>query len=844
MVEAALRTVAQDWADLPKPLRLSFPSLPVETLAATQDRLVVRTPGFVEVRSLANGVEFHRYEVSTDVSTVVFTRDCSSCVCLASESLYVLDLNSGTVKVQIGVVRDVVLKGLALQDTCCVLWWDEGNMMTILQMPTLQKVAALPLPDEIFRVLVGNLAYASGPNYFVKIHQKEVSLWKLEGISTSAPLLEGGNPNQSQELKQQWAHSNTNKFSCLLALESSFITGSENGEISLWTIDENQSATVSYTLVGHRAAVKDLQLTSDGQYLLALTNFSSLWDLKTKTLLGSYPRKPHLFLVPGTHLYVSSEEESIHVDSLDLQYAPPRDNPGNLSGDVLALTYGKASQELAWVRFPGNFNSLQVCVVYRLYDQLGRYLRQHVPVLHSSVGSILDLTSGVEGREVAGVVVKYLEEIMQNGLEDDILLGFYPFVEDALLFVDLVLDSSDLTIPFFSMLMLGRPGLSNSINLPSSFEAEFNNCEAQQIDREALIKKAENQFGLLDTYIKVEFSGSMLPFCMVPGSSDSISLLEKLEAFYNRKVLNTPFVASLIRSKWTSYYHLTLIMTLIFVLSIANFVCLQFEYTAEEPFRISFLVLLVVGYLYERFQLLAEGYMYLFDPINYIDFGRISLSVVWVMRGISGKEEVLSLSFAVAALTLLRGFTYFRSFALTRKYVYITKAVVLKTYTFLIVLAYSACSFGVLSAILQQKPFSEALSNALAFTLGGADNSDYNEWLWFLFLAAVFINIIVMMNLLISILGDAFGKVNETLEENDLHLQLTLILEYERMLAGHRPDSKATYLHCMQVSQPPEDQDKILSNTEHIAEDSKTIMEKLQHLEADMAHLKAHLLKQ
>ena len=74
-----------------------------------------------------------------------------------------------------------------------------------------------------------------------------------------------------------------------------------------------------------------------------------------------------------------------------------------------------------------------------------------------------------------------------------------------------------------------------------------------------------------------------------------------------------------------------------------------------------------------------------------------------------------------------------------------------------------------------------ALAFSYNITLGEFDNGDFSAVEWGFFAVASITNIIVILNLLISILGEAFGKVRETTHEKDLRMQLDLLLEYERM---------------------------------------------------------------
>ena len=58
--------------------------------------------------------------------------------------------------------------------------------------------------------------------------------------------------------------------------------------------------------------------------------------------------------------------------------------------------------------------------------------------------------------------------------------------------------------------------------------------------------------------------------------------------------------------------------------------------------------------------------------------------------------------------------------------------------------------------------------------LGDFDEDAYSEGdnkivIWIMFLSASFILLVVFMNMLIAIMGDTFGSVQETQEENSIY---------------------------------------------------------------------------
>jgi len=135
------------------------------------------------------------------------------------------------------------------------------------------------------------------------------------------------------------------------------------------------------------------------------------------------------------------------------------------------------------------------------------------------------------------------------------------------------------------------------------------------------------------------------------------------------------------------------------------------------------------------------------------------------------------------ALCLLRGFTYFRSFRMTRLFVYMTMAVIKEMYSFLFIMAYSVFAFGVCtSVLLGHTTLGESWTSAFSLILGDFDSSAFGFLEWAVFSCAAIINVVIMLNLLVSILGDAYGMTQMSVRENDLYMMLELVNEYESLM--------------------------------------------------------------
>jgi hypothetical protein len=84
---------------------------------------------------------------------------------------------------------------------------------------------------------------------------------------------------------------------------------------------------------------------------------------------------------------------------------------------------------------------------------------------------------------------------------------------------------------------------------------------------------------------------------------------------------------------------------------------------------------------------------------------------------------------------------------------------------------------------------------AYELNLSAFETDDYSTWQWIIFMLASIVNCVIMLNLLISILGDSYERVQLNLVESDYSQMLEVILELEKMMIWNRNKGIQTYLH-------------------------------------------------
>jgi hypothetical protein len=252
---------------------------------------------------------------------------------------------------------------------------------------------------------------------------------------------------------------------------------------------------------------------------------------------------------------------------------------------------------------------------------------------------------------------------------------------------------------------------------------------------------------------------------------------------------------SIIELKWNYLWNINFMLTIIYWINLAVLVCLVYD-DHDLYLNIGFILLNSFFLGYELFQGVALGSDYFVDAWNYIDLGRGIMCIMWSVSNVNMFTNQY-LEWVVALLCWIRGLTYFRAFTYTRYYVRMILEVAKDTASFFLILLYSTFAFAVLYSIStagKNLGLIGSISKMYELEMGSfsTENFDLLDWICFLF--ASIVNIIIMLNLLISILGDAFNRVSEKADEADATEMLHIIIELETLMVWKRKSGTRNYL--------------------------------------------------
>ena len=300
--------------------------------------------------------------------------------------------------------------------------------------------------------------------------------------------------------------------------------------------------------------------------------------------------------------------------------------------------------------------------------------------------------------------------------------------------------------------------ISSSHNLPIYISSD----EVTPIAKEFSIGNIDDNRGK-----EVTFYETLVKLNLTIGCTDSNDFLQSLMSTPNKEILTSKYVQIILEYKWKTLKKYMLTQGLLYVIYLTLLLChlvwfidgtgfLSSEAFLIFPFVVNILLLSV-----EIFQVYADFKAYFTDGRNMIDILRSGLFITYTIClwiGVSFGHEYLMV-LAVLFISLARGIAYFRAFKQTRYLINLISEVLLDCIPFLVLFIYTTISSGFLLYALTldkegESHLLESMGSSYVLNLGDFSVDNYGALEWGVFLLATFINPILMLNLLISIMGD------------------------------------------------------------------------------------------
>jgi WD40 repeat protein len=477
---------------------------------------------------------------------------------------------------------------------------------------------------------------------------------------------------------------------------------------------------------------------------------------------------------------------------------------------------------------PTNSNILSIYSYLNLYTQLSQALKSGV-----------DITQDINGMSPLTI------SILRNtrGCTDAILQHL----------IDLEEEGDARVFSYIQALNADIPNLieHGSANLRSFIELLFKKSPQKDLPMFAIprsslpiIKHHDFRFISKDLYIKpssdsgdqeiLEFYSSYFNWNFTTGSHASLRFLNAVYECSDQSIHSTPLIKTLINYKWDSIYGYLLFLTFLYWGMLGIMLYLLYEPYQNDIVRYSFAGLNGFLMLYELIQGLSTGFSYFFDLWNAVDLLRGSVCLYWIYCKLYSPAEItVELTWGMAVLCWARGFTYFRTFKYTRYFIRMILDVMRDTVSFFLILIYTTLALGSLYYITRNEKneigIIKALRMSYELNLGQFDNDNVELLEWMCFFLASIINCIVMLNLLISILSDAFDRLQTKSEAANVFEMMHSIIEVETMMFWRRNAGSKLFLQKCGTATEIEQRDEWYGKIVAISRKIESLDQKLNY---------------
>ena len=279
------------------------------------------------------------------------------------------------------------------------------------------------------------------------------------------------------------------------------------------------------------------------------------------------------------------------------------------------------------------------------------------------------------------------------------------------------------------------------------------------------------------------------------GSQLSINYMQSLLDTGNNEIFRSRFIETMLQRKWMQVKWFIEILALFYMVYLV--VLGLFTLDQEDPI---FLYLLIgtntVLIAYEFLQICLTRLKYFEDMWNMIDLLRILVFVIYFSLG----AEYSILLFFLNLFSWAKGVSYFRIFSSTRYMVNLLQEVFKDIFAFIVIFFYFTIAFTFMVASIDESTDHSSFSIGDTYLLNFGSfsiDSKYSWSNWVCFVISSLINFLVMVNLLISIIGDTYDKVQTFKDIADRRELTEIILEIEELMIWERKACKSEYFHVV-----------------------------------------------
>jgi WD40 repeat protein len=666
----------------------------------------------------------------------------------------------------------------------------QDKMVIVWSLETRQMLKRLEgHTDTVFTVKIthdNKYAVSGAADYTIRIWDLE-KLVQIDKIETKSGMIESVALNRGDKLLVLGDRSNavhlwdwttktrrikfdqhTKWVKCVaFAVDGNLMaTCSNDLSIRVWNANEERP---EFVMQGHTNTIRSVAFTSDNKYIVSGSEDLTvrLWDLQ---------KIENLELAD----YGSSIDSFIYLSKIK-QQKPPKSCTINTVFSSLRI------------------NLLHVYCYLGLAEFLKLALELGAPIIIDTEGhSPLYYAIQRNSQNCIDELFKYMIELRKSSRKN--FLNYCNAIRSD--FIPLLTNSSThlpefIEAVFYSLDDHGIPRFA----VPKKSLPILYYSDKSKLNPDDFVFKEEDLENKLQEQ-PVEFKALPFSTSLSNGSTGSLNILKNITLCSNTSIYRTSFIRILIQSKWSSLWSFILLLALMSWLNLGLMIALIFVgATNSYPLCVAYASVNSILFFYEVAKAYSIGIGYMTFS-SMIDIGRVNLCYVWLIMNIYYESSgIYYLTWLMVLANFITGLSAFRAFSLTRFYIRLIFRAISDSIPFIVVFIYSTFTFGMLHYVA----ISNSESNIFKilwqapYQINDTEINSHTESLEYVYFLLVSIfNVVIMLNLLISILGDSFDKFRTESIELDCMEMTELVIEIENLMFWKRDLNEKRYLQICQ----------------------------------------------
>lgn len=644
--------------------------------------------------------------------------------------------------------------------------------------------------DTVFTVKVthdNNYAISGAADYTIRIWDL-LTLTQANKIETKSGMIESVALNYNDSL---------------------LVLGDRSNAVHLWDW-KSKLPIIKFT--AHTKWVKAVAFASDGNLMASCSNDFTMrvWNAseqRQEFMMYGHSNTIRCVAFTGDNKYIVSCSEDLSVRVWDLENVQNLEvaDHGSTIDSFIYLSKIKQEKPPRSTTVHTVFSSLRINLVH-VYCYLGldEYLKK---ALELGGGIIID-TEGHSplyyaiqrnSQNCIDVLFTYMAELLVTSKQK--FLNYCNALRED--FIPLLSNSSAHLPDFLEALFHSLSGdVVPRFAVPLETLPILRYSEQVKLDPFQFVHKEELEDKLREQ--PVEFKSLPFAVSLNIGSNGSIEMLRSITQCCNTRIYRTSFIRILIQSKWKNLWNFILFLTALSWANLILMICLIIIRPVNSlTLSVVYCMVNLLLLIYELSKSYSLGISTYLNLWNVMDLIRATVCYVWIAMCVFYDEYgVYYLTWAMVLTNFWQGLSGFRAFDATRFYIRLIFRAVYDSLAFILVFAYSTLAFGVLNYTAKSQPDSNLFFvlwqapyqlNMEVFQSGDVQSLEYVY-----FVLAGILNVVVMLNLLISILGDSFDKFRTESVELDCIEMIEFVIELEDMMFWKREHNEMRYFQICQ----------------------------------------------